>query len=83
MEGLRPERSFMSLKDPLRALLYSIFLASPNIPEAEIIIPKYLYLVTHSISCPSKIKLSLIRHPVLLKIIIFVLFMFTVSIKYI
>jgi hypothetical protein len=36
MEGLRPERSFMSLKNPLRALLYSIFLASPNLPEAEI-----------------------------------------------
>jgi hypothetical protein len=40
MEGLRPERSFMSLKDSLRALLYSIFLASPNLPEAEIIMPK-------------------------------------------
>jgi hypothetical protein len=42
----------MSLKNPLRALLYSIFLASPNLPEAEIIIPKYLYLIIHSISCP-------------------------------
>jgi hypothetical protein len=40
MEGLRPERSFMSLKDSLRALLYSIFLTSPNLPEAEIIMPK-------------------------------------------
>jgi len=70
-------RSLYSLKHTFSALLYSTCLASLKVPEADSIIPKYLYLLTHSITSLPSLKFSVISLPVLLKITTLVFFILT------